>query len=103
MLCRESAVHTTGFVRTTIAHWAHMTEPYARGDSAMHVCTRHNTRHAPSSLVATKLSSSSVHYDVHCLGYYSLALFMGTVHGHCTHEISESNFQSERTQKKNKK
>ena len=29
---------------------------------------------------------------VHCLSYCSLALFMGNIHGHCSHEFSKSSF-----------
>ena len=43
---------------------------------------RHGARHAPSSLIATGLSNSTMHYAVHCLSHCSLTLFIGTVHGH---------------------
>ena len=36
-----------------------------------------------------ELSSSSMHYVLHCLSYCSLTLFVGTVHGHFTHEFSK--------------
>ena len=65
-------------------------------DNALHESTRtqHCAGRAPSSPIAIELSSCSVHCVVHCLIYYSSTLFMGTVHGHCTREVSESGFQS---------
>ena len=39
----------------------------------------------------TKLSSSTLHWVVHCLSYCSLALFMDTIHGHCSHGFYKSN------------
>ena len=43
-------------------------------------CARNDNARAPSSLVTTELSSSSVHCVVHCLSYCSF----DTVHGHCS-------------------
>ena len=40
----------------------------------------------------TELSSSLLHYFVHYLSYCSLALFMGTIHGHCLHGFYKSGF-----------
>ena len=93
-VCRNSAARMAVLVRMTTASLARATRRYPHGNVLLL---------RQSFSVTTELSSSSLHYVVHCLSYCSFAHFMGTRHGHCSHGVSKPGFRSSGTQNKKKK